>query len=69
METTTYAWMHTDEALGWLLMLGYHISVRDIPTLVATPWDYRLDVVDARADLVYLYEMQRHSHYSLSWMH
>ena len=60
VETTTYTQMHIDEALGWLPMLDYHTTVWDIVVLVATPWDYHLDVVDARANLVYLYEMQRH---------
>ena len=57
VETTTYARMRTDEGLGWLPMLDYHTAVRDTAALVATPWDYHPDVADARADLVYLYEM------------
>ena len=56
METITYAWMHTDEARGWFPMLDYQTAVQDIVALVATPWDYRPDVADARADPAYLYE-------------
>ena len=60
IETTTYARVWDNEALGWLQMLDYEQVVQEILGLRQEPWDYLSDMEDARVDVVYIAKCQRH---------
>ena len=60
IETTTYARVWEDEALGWLSMLEYWLTVQETEGLWRETWDYLPDIEDVGTIATYIVEHQIH---------